>query len=146
MLTDYLTSEMIELQVEVNNWEEAVRAGGALLVASGKVEERYVDAMVNAVNELGPYMVLAPGLALAHSRPEDGVKEVCMSIINLATPVEFGSQENDPVYVIISFGGVDHESHIGMLQELARFLLDEENQKFLREATSVSEMLNAFNK
>jgi len=146
MLTDYLTSEMIELQVEVNNWEEAVRAGGALLVASGKVEERYVDAMVNAVNELGPYMVLAPGLALAHSRPEDGVKEVCMSIINLATPVEFGSQENDPVYVIISFGGVDHESHIGMLQELARFLLDEENQKFLREATSASEMLNAFNK
>jgi PTS system ascorbate-specific IIA component len=89
-------------------------------------------------------MVLAPGLALAHSRPEDGVKDVCISIINLATPVEFGSEENDPVYVVISFGGVDHESHIGMLQELAAFLIDEDNQKFLREATSVEEILNSF--
>lgn len=144
MLADYISSEMIRLQVKAKNWEEAVRAGGALLVASGKVEKRYVDAMVNAVNELGPYMVLAPGLALAHSRPEDGVKEICMSIINLASPVEFGSKENDPVYVVISFGGVDHESHIGMLRELAVFLMDEEHQKFLKEATSVEEMLEAF--
>jgi len=144
MLADYLTSDMIKLQVEAKDWEEAVRFGGALLVQAGKVEERYVDAMVDAVNELGPYMVLAPGLALAHSRPEDGVKEVCISLINLATPVEFGSKENDPVYIIISFGGVDHESHIGMLQELARFLMVEDNQKFLREATSVEEILNSF--
>jgi mannitol/fructose-specific phosphotransferase system IIA component (Ntr-type) len=146
MLADYLTSEMIKLQVDAKNWEEAVRAGGALLVPSGKVEERYVDAMVAAVKDLGPYMVLAPGLALAHSRPEDGVKDVCMSIINLATPVNFGSKENDPVYVVISFGGIDHESHIGMLQELAAFLIDEDHQKFLKEATSVEEMINALRK
>ncbi len=144
MLKDYLTPDMIALQVRVADWRQAVRAGGELLVKADKCEVRYVDAMVKAVEEMGPYMVLAPGLALAHARPEDGVKQVGMSIITLASPVEFGSESNDPVKLVISFGGVDNKSHIGMLQELAEFLMDPANQLFLENATSIEEVLRAF--
>ena len=144
MLKDYLTPDMIALQVRVADWRQAVRAGGELLVKAGKCEVRYVDAMIKAVEEMGPYMVLAPGLALAHARPEDGVKQVGMSIITLATPVEFGSESNDPVKLVISFGGVDNKSHIGMLQELAEFLMEPANQLFLENATSINEVLRAF--
>jgi len=144
MLKDYLTPDMIALQVRVADWRQAVRAGGELLVNAGKCEVRYVDAMIKAVEEMGPYMVLAPGLALAHARPEDGVKQVGMSIITLATPVEFGSESNDPVKLVISFGGVDNKSHIGMLQELAEFLMEPANQLFLENATSIEEVLRAF--
>jgi len=45
---------------------------GAFLVDTDAVFPSYVDAMVRAVEELGPYMVVAPGIALAHARPEDG--------------------------------------------------------------------------
>jgi len=144
MLADYIDPSMIRLQVEAEDWQEAVRQGGQLLVEGGKCEERYVDAMVDAVREMGPYMVLAPGLALAHARPEDGVLELGLSVITLATPVDFGSEANDPVSLVISFGGVDKESHIGMLQALARFLMVEENQEFLRYATSVPDVMEAF--
>ena len=144
MLKDYLTPDMIALQVRVADWRQAVRACGELLVKAGKCEVRYVDAMIKAVEEMGPYMVLAPGLALAHARPEDGVKQVGMSIITLATPVEFGSESNDPVKLVISFGGVDNKSHIGMLQELAEFLMEPANQLFLENATSIEEVLRAF--
>lgn len=144
MLADYIDPSMIRLQLEVEDWQGAVRQGGRLLVEGGKCEERYVDAMVDAVREMGPYMVLAPGLALAHARPEDGVLELGLSVITLATPVDFGSEANDPVSLVISFGGVDKESHIGMLQALARFLMVEENQEFLRHATSVPEVMEAF--
>jgi len=144
MLADYIDANMIRLQVNAENWQDAVRQGGALLIEGGKCEPRYVDAMVDAVNEMGPYMVLAPGLALAHARPEDGVLELGLSIITLKTPVEFGSEANDPVSLIISFGGVDKESHIGMLAALAKFLTVEENQHFLRQATSVPEVMEAF--
>ncbi len=144
MLADYLDESMIRLQVQAEDWQDAVRQGGALLLQAGKCEERYVDAMVEAVKTMGPYMVLAPGLALAHARPEDGVTALGMSVITLETPVEFGSEANDPVSLIISFGGVDKESHIDMLQALARFLMVQENQDFLRSATSVQEVLEAF--
>ena len=144
MLSEYITKDMIKLQVNANNWEEAVRAGGQLLVQADVCENRYVDAMVSAVNEMGPYMVLAPGIALAHGRPEDGVLKIGMSIINLETPVKFGSETNDPVYLIISFGGVDKESHIAMLQELAVFLMEESNQELLKTAKSIDEVMDAF--
>lgn len=146
MLKNYLTPAMISLQLQVTNWSQAVRAGGELLVRADKCETRYVDAMIKAVEEMGPYMVLAPGLALAHARPEDGVKQVGMSIVTLANPVEFGSESNDPVKLVISFCGMDKKSHIGMLQELAKFLIDPANQILLKEATSIEEVMNAFEK
>ncbi len=143
MLTEYITPELVAVQVEASDWESAIRTGGELLVNAGKCRASYVDAMVAAVNKLGPYMVLAPGIALAHARPEDGMLKVGLSIVNLATPVEFGTPANDPVFLVISFGGVDKEQHVTMLQELAEFLMNEENQKLLKTATSVEQVLAA---
>lgn len=144
MLSEYLSSEMIRLQIPVSDWKEAVQAGGDLLVRAGMCEPRYVDAMVQAVQDMGAYMVLAPGLSLAHARPEDGVLGIGMSIVTLSTPVDFGSEANDPVSLVISFCGVDHTSHIAMLRELAEFLMDEDHQKLLKSSLSVDEILAAF--
>jgi len=36
MLATYLTADVIQLNVEVKDWEEAVRAGGQLLFEAGK--------------------------------------------------------------------------------------------------------------
>ena len=144
MLSDYISAGQIQLQISVQDWIEAVRAGGDLLVKAGVCEPRYVDAMVQVVEKLGPYMVLAPGIALAHARPEDGVLRVGMSIVTLSTPVNFGSEANDPVRLVISFGGIDKISHVGMLQELAIFLTEQSNQDLLTSATAVEDVLRAF--
>ena len=44
MLADYVSEDLIQLQLSVADWQEAVRAGGKLLVQAGKCESRYVDA------------------------------------------------------------------------------------------------------
>jgi mannitol/fructose-specific phosphotransferase system IIA component (Ntr-type) len=143
-LAEFLTEELIELQVEAENWEEAIKTAGQLLVENNFCQPRYVAAMINAVHDMGPYMVLAPGIALAHARPEDGMLNAGMSLINLAEPVNFGSEANDPVSLVIAFGGANDQSHVQMLQELAKFLMDEENQALLKTATSKSKLLEAF--
>lgn len=143
MLSDYLTANTIRLNLEVDSWQSAVRAAGELLVQAGKCTPAYVEAMVDAVNELGPYMVLAPGLALAHARPESGMLAMGLSLVSLATPVEFGSVENDPVSLIIGFGGTDSHSHIHMLSSLASFLGEDSHQELLKHARSVTEVLAA---
>ena len=74
VLRNLLTEKTIQLNVEAKNWEQAVRMGGQLLIDNGFVESRYVDAMVKAVKEMGPYIVIAPGIAMPHARPEEGVK------------------------------------------------------------------------
>lgn len=144
MLSEILSPRVIRLQIPVKDWKEAVEAGGALLVEAGMCEPRYVEAMVQAVRDMGAYMVLAPGLSLAHARPEDGALKIGISIITLSTPVDFGSEANDPVQLVISFCGIDHHSHVELLRELAEFLVDEGNQKLLRSSTSTEEILAAF--
>lgn len=143
MLEKYLTEGVIKVNVKAANWEEAVRTGGELLVNAHKCQPEYVDAMVRTVRELGPYMVLAPGLALAHARPEDGTLAVGLSLITLAEPVEFGSKVNDPVKIVISFCAVDKEGHVEVLKALAEFLRVEENQTILKNAATVDELLVA---
>lgn len=126
VLRDIITEETIKLNIKVKDWEEAVRLGGKLLVNAGAVEERYVEAMVDSVKKIGPYIVILDGVAMPHARPEDGACKVGMSILTLKDPIEFGNEENDPVKLVISFCAIDSESHLKALSQLMVLLEDED--------------------
>jgi len=105
----------------VEKWEDAVRKAGELLLSKGKVRPEYIDAMIKVTKELGPYAVIAPGVALPHARPEDGALNIGLSILILKQPVYFGSP-NDPVYIVIGFSAIDKKSHLCLLKDLAEVL------------------------
>ena len=123
MLKDLLTEKTIKLNVDAKDWKEAVKKGGEPLVEHGYIEPRYIDAMIDTVNEVGPYIVIAPGIAMPHARPEDGVTQVCMSLITLTKPVEFGHEAND------------HNTHLEALSQLMNLFI---NQKYIDEILSTS--------
>lgn len=126
--------------VRCADWREAVRASGELLVATGAASEDYVDAIVEAVERLGPYIVLAPGIALAHARPEDGGKAVGFSLVKLAEPVEFGAANNDPVDLVFAFATPDSDQHITALSALAEFIESGDNLARMRAADNDEEL------
>jgi len=140
-LLDLLTEKTIGLDVEAADWRESVRLAGALLLHIDAILPSYINAMVRVLEELGPYVVVAPGIALAHARPEDGVKRMCMSLVRLASPVKFGSEANDPVDLVFAFGAVDKEGHLQALRELAIFLQKEEAVAAVRECDSPEKAL-----
>ncbi len=140
-LAEMLAVDCIALKVHAADWQDAVRQAGGLLVASGAVEPRYVEAMIAMVNEIGPYIVIAPGIAVPHARPEEGVKRPCMSLLTLASPVNFGNAYNDPVTVVIAFGAPDGEGHITALAELARLLEDAQVMERMRDASTPDEIM-----
>ena len=139
-LANMLTEDTVALGVSVDSWQGAVLAVGKLLVESGSVEPRYVPAMVQMVEEIGPYIVITPGVALPHARPQDGVKSPCMALITLSTPVNFGNEHNDPVWLVVGFGAPDNRGHLEALRDLARLLEDTERLEKLRVAASVDEV------
>ena len=114
--------------------EHAIEMAGELLVASGRSTPEYTESMIDAVAENGPYIVIAPGIALAHGRPSEAVLEVGLSLVTLAQPVDFGNEANDPVRLVIGLCATDHSSHIDIMAELATFLGD---------SVSVNTVLNA---
>jgi PTS system ascorbate-specific IIA component len=129
------------VEVEPGDWREAVEASGKLLVDVGAAEEGYVAAMVRTTEELGPYAVIAPGVAIPHARPEDGAVRVGLSLAVLSEPVEFGSKENDPVDLVFGFSTTDADAHVELLQALADFIEKPENTEALRSASTVEEVL-----
>lgn len=101
----------IEVGVPASDWEAAVRHGGRLMIDAGLVEERYVEAIIRNHREIGPYFVIAPGIAMPHAKPENGVIKTGYALVTLNTPVEFGDEDNDPVDILIFAGAINREEH-----------------------------------
>jgi PTS system ascorbate-specific IIA component len=141
VLGKLLTPEVIRLNIAAADWEDAVRQSVQLLVDVGAAEPRYVDASVDLVREMGPYMVIAPGLALAHARPESGVLHNCLGLVTLADPVEFGNPDNDPVDLVFALGAIASDEHVQLMADLAKFLMHERSLPALRKATEVEEVV-----
>lgn len=140
-----LIERLIELDVEATTAEEAIRKSGELLVAEGKVEERYIDAMIKGFQEIGPYIVLAPSIAIPHARPEHGVNEQGLSLVRLKHPVVFNHPTNDPVTLVCAICGVDGTSHIEMLRSLASILGDKSKLDIIMNSNDKQEILSIIN-
>ncbi len=141
MLKDYLDPRAVSLGNEVKDWRGAIETTGRLLVDSEAAEERYVQAMIRTTEELGPYVVIAPGVAIPHARPENGARKVGLSLAILAEPVEFGSKENDPVDLVFGFSTTDSDAHMELIQTLADFIEKEENCQALRDAETIEKIM-----
>ncbi|EOD00013.1 PTS system, IIA component [Caldisalinibacter kiritimatiensis] len=146
MLNDLLTREVIELNVEAREWKEAIKKGADLLSKKGYITDEYVNAIYNNFKEVGPYMVVAPGIVLAHARPEDGVNRLCMSLITLSSPVRFGHETNDPVKMIVTFAAVDNKSHLKALSQLMELFMNTNDLNQVMNATNKEEVLSVINK
>lgn len=140
-IKDLLRPNLVELNVSVTDWEDAIRAVGRLLVADKAVEPRFVDAMIRVAKEFGPYIVLAPGFAMPHARPEDGCIRSSMALITLAKPVEFGNPQNDPVNVVVALASVDNQGHIEGLSDLAEVMSEDGIVEKIAASGSVGEVL-----
>jgi ascorbate PTS system EIIA or EIIAB component len=146
-LTQLLPIDAIRLGETAADWRAAVRLAGDALVASGATTPDYTDQMVATVEQLGPYIVIAPGIALAHSRPSPAVLRSGISLVTLLEPVAFGHRENDPVRLVIGLAAVDEEGHITALSTLAEFLSDETRREGLigaGNADEVARMVRSF--
>lgn len=132
--------EHVAVGVQAKDWERAIEASGSLLVKSGAVTSEYVKQMVDSVKENGPYIVIGPGMAMAHARPSEAVHTDAVSLAVLKEAVPFGNEENDPVDLVFSFSATGAESHLHLIERLSRLLLDEEKVGQLREAKSAEDV------
>ena len=114
----------VEIGVHARDWKDAIVASSRYLLETGKIEPRYVDAMIDTVERMGPYLVLTDHVALAHARPECGACELAVHFTTLDEGVDFGSPQFDPIRLVITLSAVDDVSHLELMAELATVLMD----------------------
>lgn len=142
MILDLLKSQNIAVNVKAADWKEVVDETGKLLLEADQIEEKYIEAMKQSIIDNGPYVVIGKGIALLHARPEDGVKENCLSLITLDEPVEFGNENNDPVQIAFAFGTVDNDKHVKTISELSVVLMEESAVDKIAKMGSAREILS----
>ena len=142
-LTDLLKEELIQQVDSVSTWQDAVHLAAQPLLAHGYIEESYIQAMIASIKETGPYIVLAPKVAVPHASPDAGVHQLGISLLQVKEPVDFS--ENDDadkkVQLIFVLAAVDSTAHLRALQELALILDDEEAIDSLIAASDPREIL-----
>lgn len=140
-LVELIDDGAILLDAEAADWSAAVRLAGGLLEDTGAATAGYTQAMIDNVVEHGPYIVIAPGLALPHARPSEDVRRTGISWVRLAGPVVFGSESHDPVNLVVALAARDSSEHLGAMAELAEILGDEDKRAALDAAETPTEIL-----
>jgi PTS system ascorbate-specific IIA component len=135
-----LPDEAVVIGARVADWREAVQVAGRALVESGAARDGYGDEMVRMIDEHGPYVVIAPGLVLAHARPGDSVVRDGLAVVTLAEPVPFGHPHNDPVSVVLGLAIVTVGGHLESIADLANVFNEASVIPALAAATSVDEV------
>ena len=146
MLKDLLNEELILLNINASDWEDAIRKAAQPLVDEKKVTESYVDDIIVGVKNNGPYIVLTEHVALPHARPESGALESAIGVATLKTPVEFGNEANDPVKYLFTLSAKDSSQHLSALSELAGLFEDKGFFNLLDNSNNPKEIREYINK
>lgn len=121
-----------------------MKSSGQLLVNSSFIKKEYIDATIETVRKYGPYIVIAPGIALSHSRPSENVIKTGVSLITLSKPICFNS-ENDPVDIILTLAATNDSDHLGILQHLSCYLSEDDKLDYIRSSSDPKQLANDIN-
>lgn len=121
-----IENNSILLKADVSTWQEAIKLGTDMLVASKAINPSYYNAIISCVKKMGPYIIIAPNFAMPHARPEDGVNRTAFALVTLNTPVYFEG-EDQPVDVLVTLAGSTSDEHMQGLMEVTQILDDEDS-------------------
>ncbi|MCX8600259.1 MULTISPECIES: PTS sugar transporter subunit IIA [unclassified Gilliamella] len=122
-----IENNSILLKADAATWQEAIKLGTDMLVASQAIKPSYYEAIIHCVKTMGPYIIIAPNFAMPHARPEDGVNRTAFALVTLNKPVYFDG-EPEPVDVLITLAGSTSDEHMQGLMEVTQ-VLDDENSE-----------------
>lgn len=139
-----LTEELITFEKGFSSWEEAIVASSKGLLEQGYIKQSYVDAMIDSVKEYGPYIVIAPNIAMPHARPEAGSNKVGFSIMLCEDQVGFSEAPEHQARLFVTLSCVSADTHLQMLQALVGILGDDEKFTQILNSKTKAEILNIF--
>jgi mannitol PTS system EIIA component len=140
-MSEILTPETVELGVRLSNRDEAIRRAGALLVANGNVDERYVESMFEREESVSTYMGNAVAIPHGTNDSKQWVTRSGLSIITVPEGVEYG--DGDVARLVIGIAGKGDE-HLEILSKISLVVSEEENVVKIVQAETKEELLAIF--
>jgi mannitol/fructose-specific phosphotransferase system IIA component (Ntr-type) len=111
------------------NWEEAVRMSCDKLIEKNIISNVYVNEIISSVKEHGPYIVIAPNVAMPHATADSkGVFGTAVSFTKFPEQVMFfDSSENEekPAQLFFTLAAKNPDEHLENITNLMGLLMEE---------------------
>ncbi len=125
MFKDFVAKKHYSFHEGFDDWRDAVRAACQPLVEDGTVDKSYPEIIIGKVEELGPYIVIAPDICIPHAERGRGVNDTAMCFMKTEKPVRFSEDGEHDARIFVVLAAVDDEVHIQNLMALSETLSDE---------------------
>ena len=136
---NFLAKDLIKVHNEKFSWKKALQLSGEILVEKDFIENRYVEKMIEIVEDKGPYIAVAPNICLAHAGLEDGVKKASISLAVFKDGFEI-KHDFDPINFVFVLAPEDRKSHLPALTDIMKIANNQELLKKLLNSNSNTEI------
>lgn len=142
MLKEIIEKGHYSFQTHFDSWEDAIRASYQPLLKDGTVEDIYVKAVIECVNTYGPYIVIAPHIAMPHStQGAQGCNGTAISFMKVKDEVDFDPEDPEKkACLFFSLAATDSDKHLENIQQLMETLMNEEIVEALLKANTLEEL------
>lgn len=128
MLSDILKRNIYSFEDHFDSWEDAIRASYKTMINEDIVEDGYVDKVIECVKTFGPYIVIAPMIAMPHSTEgANGVKDTAVGFMKVKQPVHFDLEDSEKdAQLFFPLAALDHDQHLQNIMSLSEMLMNED--------------------
>lgn len=141
LLRDLYERDRILLVDGPLDWRDALRRGVEPLIRDGSVHARYADDLIANVEQFGPYIVLAPDLAMPHATASSRwVNRSAISFMRVREPVCFDGGREARVFFTLS--DRDDAEHLANMRRLYDVISRPEVVRMLAEAECPEDLLS----
>ena len=128
---------------EITNWREAIAESCRVLIDKKIIDQTYVEEIIHCVEKYGPYIVIAPNIAMPHSQEgAKGVHKTEIAFMKLKKPVSFeeGNPELD-AQLFFTLAACNNEQHLQNMSRLSEMLMNEELVEELADVETEEDLL-----
>lgn len=144
-LNDMVRENIIVLGIDAKDWVYAVEESYKPMIEQGFITKNYANETIRIMKVVGPYVLINKHIALLHTKPEAGAISCALGISVLKNPINFGSEEHDPIKYIFSLSAVDNSTHLCAMAELLELFGDSKFFEMLDNASEASEIMDYIN-
>ncbi|MGL4367997.1 MAG: PTS sugar transporter subunit IIA [Brevinemataceae bacterium] len=111
-------NDSVQFVQKMSSWQDAIKLCFEPLLQNQSITSGYVAHAIQSGQDLNFYYLIAPGLAMPHTRPEYGVEKNGISLLIVKEGVEFESHEFNPIYCLIGLAALDNDKHIELMENI----------------------------
>ena len=138
-----LKAENVQILESAMDWKDAIRKSTLPLEKDNFVTVDYKEGIITNVETLGPYICIAPHVAMPHARPEQGALKTQIAVTLFREEITF-TREDATAKLFITLSAADSDSHLQVLVKISELLQDEDKAAQILKAADEKELYGYF--